>query len=123
VQFRPLHGSGSRVRPRWASWHRGGADARVGKDGDAARWPVQSGVVSSVRQSKAAGGAEGSGRLQSGVIEPGEVRGAKLKDRPWFWACELGAIAAGITGGAGRGGSRSHQQFRVILGSAAKLPE
>jgi hypothetical protein len=79
--------------------------------------------VSSVRRSKAAGGAEGSGRLQSGVIEPGEVRGGKLKGRPWFWACALSAITAGITGGAGRGGSRSHQWFRMIVGSAAKLPE
>jgi hypothetical protein len=49
--------------------------------------------------------------------------GAKLKGRPGFWACVHGAIAARIAGGAGRDGSGSRQLFRVIPGSAVKLPE
>jgi hypothetical protein len=49
--------------------------------------------------------------------------GPKIKGRLGFWVCVHDAIAARITGGAGRGGSGSHQRFRVIPGSSAKLPE
>jgi hypothetical protein len=49
--------------------------------------------------------------------------GPKIKGRPGFWVYVHDTIATRITGGAGRGGSGSHQRFRVIPGSAAKLPE
>jgi hypothetical protein len=70
-----LHGSGRGGRAWGASWHRGEAEAGLGRGwGVAERW-VHGGARGAARRSKAGDGVGARWRLRCGVIEPREVRG------------------------------------------------
>jgi hypothetical protein len=68
-------GRGCGGRAQGASWHRGEAEAGLGRGWGAAERRVHGGAGGAAQQSKVGDGVGAQWRLQCGVTEPEEVRG------------------------------------------------